>query len=161
MKNFDLEKRRGKQGEVSLPDHSGKRILYQDGGRLVVVTPVAGAEMEDIVKASVPDGVEPVVVDAQDVPTDRTFRAAWKAAEGRLDVDMDLAREIWRYRIRQRRRGLLEVLDVEYQRADEAGDGEEKKRVAERKKRLRDAPADPRIDAAQTPEDLAAIDPLV
>jgi hypothetical protein len=33
--------------------------------------------------------------------------------------------------------------------------------VAARKRRLRDATADPRIDAAQTPEDLAAIDPLV
>ena len=95
----------------------------------------------------------------------RAFRAAWRLDPSlprreRLRVDMPAAREIHRDRIRARRAPLLSALDVEYQRADEGGDQERKRQVAQRKQRLRDATQDPRIEAAQTPEELLAIDPL-
>lgn len=91
---------------------------------------------------------------------DKTFRNAWSIKGGKIDVDMPKAREIHRARIRRRRERLLRALDAEYQRADERSDAAEKLRIAARKQSLRDAPADPRIDAAQTPEALKAIDPL-
>ena len=77
-----------------------------------------------------------------------------------IHIDMPKARNIWRDRIRARRKKLLAELDVEYQRADEDGDAPAKAKIVARKKKLRDAPQDPRIDAAKTPEDLKLVDPL-
>jgi hypothetical protein len=95
----------------------------------------------------------------------RAFRAAWRLDPSlprreRLRVDMPAAREIHRERIRARRAPLFAALDAEYMRADERGDVAEKQRVATLRQHLRDAPADPRIEAATTPEELAAVDPL-
>lgn len=159
MSTFDLERRRQQPAAPEPVDHSGKRIVYPVDDGLAVVVPAPGVEMDEVL-AAVPDGVEHVVVDAADVPDDRTFRAAWRVAQGRLEVDMGRARDIWRDSIRQRRKGLLEALDVEAVRADEDGHAEAKSKVVARKKRLRDAPADPRIEDAQTPEELVAVDPL-
>lgn len=89
---------------------------------------------------------------------DRTFRDAWKdGGGGRPGVDMPKAREIQRGRLREARAPLLEALDAEYLRADEAGDQQRKKQVAARKQALRDVTADPRIEAARSPEDLNAV----
>lgn len=109
-----------------------------------------------------PQGWEP--------PTNRQFRDAWRgkgrAAEGSehpecnlIEVDMPHAREIHRGWIRRKRIALLADLDVQYQRADEVDDKNEKQRVAREKQRLRDLPGDPRIEAAKTPADLLAIKP--
>ena len=92
---------------------------------------------------------------------DMTFREAWEddGTSGRFRVNMGRAREIHRERLREMRAPLLEALDVEYVRADEAGDAELKADVARRKQALRDAPADPRIDRAKTPRALRAVVP--
>lgn len=112
----------------------------------------------------IPDGVTPTLIDHQDIPEDRTFRDAWKSTPENqkmtLSVDMPKARNLWRNNVRNRRKPLLEALDIEYQQADEKGDASEKAKIAAKKKKLRDAPEDPRIEAAQTPEDLKLIDPL-
>ena len=96
----------------------------------------------------------------EDAPSDRTFRNAWRLdGDGAVEVDMDKAREIHREKLRGIRKPLLEALDVEYQRADEAGNTAEKKRVAAKKQALRDVTADPAIDAASTPDELKAVIP--
>jgi hypothetical protein len=89
-------------------------------------------------------------------PQDRTFRAAWRD-RGRVEVDMPAARELHRDRLRVLRAPRLAALDAEYLRADEAGDQPAKKAVAKAKQALRDVTVDPRIDAAQTPEELKQI----
>jgi hypothetical protein len=94
-------------------------------------------------------------IEPAEIPTDRTFRDAW-ADKGRVQVDMPKAREIHRERMREARSPLLSNLDIEYQRADEAGDQTAKAEVAMRKQRLRDVTALPEIDAAKTPEQLKA-----
>lgn len=91
--------------------------------------------------------------------TDRTFRNAWKANSRRIEVDMPKAREIHRANLRLLRTPMLEVLDTEYLRADESGDQQAKRQIAARKQALRDMPADPAIDSAQTPEELKAVLP--
>lgn len=91
--------------------------------------------------------------------TDRIFRNAWRANGKRIDVDMPKAREIHRDRLRRLRAPLLEALDVEYMRADERNDQEEKKRISDRKVILRDVTTDPAIEAASTPEELKAVIP--
>jgi len=54
---------------------------------------------------------------------------------------------------------LFAVLDVEYMRADEAGNVAKKLAVAKKKQELRDVTADPRIESAKTPEELKAVWP--
>ena len=95
---------------------------------------------------------------------DRYFRNAWThvvtgRAVGRVVVDMTKAREIHRDVLRRARKPLLEAADVDYIKADEAADEPKKAEIRARKQALRDVPQDPRIDAAQTPEELKAIVP--
>ena len=71
-----------------------------------------------------------------------------------VSIDMVAAREVTRDIIREARKPVLEKLDVEYQRAIETEDKDRMKEVAELKQLLRDLPADPRIEAAKTPEEL-------
>lgn len=104
-------------------------------------------------------------------PTDRTFRNAWRDRGGKVEVDMPHARELHRDRLRELRAPRLAELDIEYQRADEAASGkpgwmerlrgltaqDAKGQIIAAKQRLRDVTADPRIEAAQTPEELKSI----
>ena len=94
---------------------------------------------------------------AADVPAERAYRAAWRDDGGAIVHDMAHCRDIHRSRLRELRAPLLEALDVQYQRADEREDRAEKRRIAEAKQALRDATHDPRIDAAQSIEDLRAV----
>ena len=61
--------------------NSKKRILYQtkDGG-VAVIVPIdnCGLTVEEIAKKDVPSGRPYKIVDASDVPLDRTFRNAWE-----------------------------------------------------------------------------------
>jgi hypothetical protein len=71
-----------------------------------------------------------------------------------ITVDMTKAREIKRDMIRAERKPLLEKLDVEYMRAQEAGDTAKQQEIAAKKQALRDATVDAVIDDAQTPDEL-------
>jgi hypothetical protein len=154
-----------------------KKIIYTrpDGG-LSVVTPIINTHSvvngelaplaEDVTEefaiaramARLPANAADVqIVDESAIPADRTFRDAWKAVAGKVEHDMDKAREIHKMRMRVRRSPMLSALDVEYMRADEAGDVEAKQRITAQKKALRDITSDPRITSAQTPEELKAV----
>jgi len=56
-----------------------KRIIYQDdnGGVAILVPADCGLTIEQIAAKDVPTGVAYSIVDAADIPTDRTFRGAW------------------------------------------------------------------------------------
>jgi hypothetical protein len=98
--------------------------------------------------------------DFSDEATDRTFRDAWMDDGGKKPgVDMGKARDIHRRRLRIMRFPVLEALDADYMKADEASDQQTKKRIAARKQALRDVPADPAIDKARTPDELKAVIP--
>jgi hypothetical protein len=144
-----------------------KTIVYTrpDGGCSVVhPAPAArraketeAAFVERIRQKDVPkDATDVRIIDKSEVPTDRTFRNAWR---GDLTVDMPKAREIHRDHLRQMRAPLLAALDVEYDKADERGDLIAKQEIAARKQALRDVTADPAIEAARTPEELKAAIP--
>lgn len=92
-----------------------------------------------------------------EIPTDYSFRAAWKDTGSTIAVDMPKARELTRERLRRERAPLLAALDVEAIRAVEAKDEARLAEVAAEKQRLRDITALPAIDAATTPEELKAI----
>ena len=58
-----------------------QRIIYQtaDGGVAVIVpTEECGLTIEAIAAKDVPQGVPFKIVDATDIPSDRTFRNAWE-----------------------------------------------------------------------------------
>lgn len=60
-----------------------KRIIYatHEGGVAVIVpSPNCGLSIEQIAAKDVPAGVAYQIVDAADVPSDRTFRNAWEMA---------------------------------------------------------------------------------
>lgn len=87
----------------------------------------------------------------------RLFRDAWDLDGNAVFVDMEKARNIWRDNIRRVREPALEQLDVDFMKAMERG--EDTKPIVERKQALRDAPADPKIDSAATPEELRLVQP--
>lgn len=105
-----------------------------------------------------PDATGVRIVDDSELPQDRTFRGGWTLRDGRVAHDMERCREIWREKLRAERAPKLAALDVEFMRADERGDAAKKTEIAARKQALRDAPNDPRIEAAKTPEELKQIE---
>ena len=86
------------------------------------------------------------------VPAERTFRNAWEA-----NADMAPAKDIWRDKIRQARIAPLIALDTAYMKALETG--ADTTQIIADKQALRDAPSHSDIDAATTPEELAAVQP--
>jgi hypothetical protein len=100
-------------------------------------------------------------ISRSDIPQSREFREAWTdTGAGEIRQDISKCRKIHRDRIREARKPLLDSLDTEYQIADEQDNKARKREVAQKKQRLRDATDDPRIEAAQTVEELKAVWPL-
>ena len=58
-----------------------QRIIYptDDGGVAVIIPADCGLTIEQIAAKDVPAGKPYQIVDVADIPTDRTFRAAWEA----------------------------------------------------------------------------------
>lgn len=90
---------------------------------------------------------------------DRTFRDAWTVSGGEIVCDVARAMDIWKNKMRAARAPKLAALDVEYQRADEAGDAVAKTAIAARKKELRDVTAHPSLTGAKTPDEIKAVWP--
>lgn len=136
------------------------KIIFPNGsGGIAVIHPTGELPIEAVMEKDVPAEfrAQARIVDDEAIPGDRTFRNAWVEVGGSIAVDLPKARDIHRDNLRSVRGPLLEALDVAYQRADEAGDADAKKAVAARKQELRDITELPAIDAAKTPEELAAI----
>ena len=58
------------------------RIIYptDDGGVAIIIPSDCGLTIEQIAAKAVPTGKPYKIVDASDIPTDRTFRNAWEYA---------------------------------------------------------------------------------
>jgi hypothetical protein len=57
------------------------RIIYptpEGGVAIIVPSPDCELTIEEIAAKDVPEGVEFKIIDADDIPTDRTFRNAWE-----------------------------------------------------------------------------------
>lgn len=55
------------------------RIIFQtESGGVAVIVPTGELAIEDVAQKDVPAGIPYLIVDADDVPSDRTFRAAWE-----------------------------------------------------------------------------------
>lgn len=99
------------------------------------------------------------VVDAAETsaPASRTFRNAWVLNGPVIEVDMDKAREIFRNKLRQDRKPLLDKLDADYMKALESADTDLQATIATQKQALRDVTSHPSIEGAATPEELESM----
>lgn len=95
-----------------------------------------------------------------EIPAKRTFRDGWEANAdtGVISVNMEKAKDIWRDKIRLAREPELAKLDTAFMKAQETG--ADTTAIVAAKQALRDAPADPAIDAATTPDELTAVQPI-
>ena len=84
------------------------------------------------------------------VPSDRHFRNAWKLSGSVIAEDMTAAKALFKDKIREVRKPLLEAEDVAYMKALEANDSSAKTASVNKKKALRDAPAASAITNADT-----------
>ena len=80
------------------------------------------------------------------VPNNRDFRGAWSLSGNVISEDLTKAKEIFKDKVREVRKPLLEAKDVELMKALEAGS--DTSAIASAKQALRDAPAASAIDAA-------------
>ena len=90
------------------------------------------------------------------IPSDRHFRNAWKLSGSVMAEDMTAAKVIFKDKIREVRKPLLEAEDVAYMMALEASDASKKDASVAKKKALRDAPAASAISSADTVAKLKA-----
>ena len=95
------------------------------------------------------NGNEIAVSDAT-MPTDRHFRNAWSLSGTVISEDLAKAKEIFKDKIREVRKPLLEAEDVAYMKALEADDATAKEASVTKKTSLRDAPAAAAITNADT-----------
>ena len=82
------------------------------------------------------------------VPSDRHFRGAWSLSGNVISEDMTSAKAIFKDKVREVRKPLLDAEDVVYMKALEADDATAKAASVAKKAALRDAPAAAAIDAA-------------
>jgi hypothetical protein len=146
---------RASDGSVTILDNAPKSHLERLFGPMTDEKYMAFVRSQPIMK-----GVTEVTVLPDDWDPDavkRAYRDAWTIRDGKVEVDMPKARDVHRRILRFKRERPLRQLDVEYQKADERGDAVAKAQIAAKKQALRDATADPRIEAATTPEELHAI----
>ena len=90
------------------------------------------------------------------MPSDRHFRNAWKLNGSVMAEDITAAKVIFKDKIREVRKPLLEAEDVVYMKAMEADDASAKTASVTRKTALRNAPAASAIDDATTIAELKA-----
>lgn len=124
-----------------------QRIIYQNAeGGVSVIIPTGEIPIEDVIAKDLPAGVEYSVVDVSDLPSDRYFREAWRAADGGVEIDIETAKGIQRDKWREARAPKLAALDVAYIRAMEQEDTVQLSTIATKKQELRDVTTTPLPD---------------
>lgn len=133
-----------------------QRIIYTtpEGG-VAVIIPTGELPIDQVLAKDVPPGATGLIVDADVIPSDRSFRSAWKQEGRAIGHDMAVAREIHRNHIREVRSGKLIELDVQFQREMEKQKPNPSAIIA-RKQALRDATANQSIEDAGDIDSLKA-----
>ena len=90
------------------------------------------------------------------MPSDRYFRNAWTLSGTVISEDLATAKTMFKDKIREVRKPLLEAQDVAYMKALESGSSSAKTTAKNEKIKLRDAPAASAITNAKTIAELKA-----
>ena len=115
--------------------------------------------VQEVADKDVPDGVSYSIVEDSIIPTDESFRGAWKGVGigttgATITEDITKAKEIHKNNIRNTRKPLLSALDVDFQRALETST--DTSAIVAKKQALRDAPAASGIATASNTTELKA-----
>lgn len=97
-----------------------------------------------------------VLASGATVPSDRNFRGAWVLNGSVISEDVDTAKDIFKDKVREVRKPLLEAEDVTYMKALEADDAAAKTASVTAKTALRDATDASAITSATTITELKA-----
>lgn len=137
-----------------------KRIIYTrkgDGGVSVVIPNINPnetlTEEEALQRAfdKLPSSaINPQIVEANTISSDRTFRNAWEKDEKVIKTNMTKAKDMTKDRLRAERKPLLEAQDVAFQRALE--ESADTSAIVTEKKRLRDITK--QVDGMKTIDEL-------
>ena len=128
------------------------KINYTNSdGTVSIINPTG--DVNDAIK-DVPSGLSYEIVEDSVIPTDRTFRNAWKQNNKTIETDIAKAREIHKNNIRNARTPKFAELDIEFQKALETSSSTTD--IVSKKQTLRDAPADSGIASADTEAKLKA-----
>jgi len=93
-----------------------KRILYtnENGGLSIVIpSPNFKGTIQELAKKDVPNDLSYEIVETDAIPTDRTFRNAWKKKTGGVETDMPKAKLIAHNMRRKAREELFKPLDIQ------------------------------------------------
>jgi hypothetical protein len=92
-----------------------QRIIYQneDGGVSIIIPADCGLTVEEIAAKDVPTGLPYNIVDTTDIPTDRTFRNAWRKQGQAIAEDVTEARVITHEKRRFARDIEMRPLDIQ------------------------------------------------
>ena len=128
------------------------KIIYTNSDGTVSIIIPAG-DVNNAIK-DVPSGLSYEIVEDSAIPTDRSFRNAWKQNGKTIETDMTKAKEIHKTNIRTARETKLAELDIEFQRALETS--ADTSTIVAKKQTLRDAPSASGISTAASEADLKA-----
>jgi len=106
------------------------------------------------IAAGIDISLEPMVLDNSELPSDRYIKS-WYIANGQININMETAKDHVRGFLRMWRTKFLSELDIAFQRAMETG--ADTTEIVAQKQYYRDVTSDPRIDAAQTTDELDSL----
>lgn len=113
----------------------------------------------DILGGALPKVLSWSLIAETDIPADRTYRDAWERQGNKIGHNMAKARNLHRDLLRAERAVKFIELDGQWMRAVGQNNKPEADAIEVERQKWRDAPADPRIEAAQTIEELKEIKP--
>lgn len=133
-------------------------IVYQnpeDATRICMMSPTGEVSIEELIQKHVDSSKPFKVCEHEDISSlDGMFADAFQLDQNNITVNMKNATDVWRNLLRRERAPLMQQLDVQYMRALETNNSALASEIATRKQKLRDAPADARIEQASTTDEL-------
>lgn len=111
-------------------------IIYKtNNGNVAVCLPTGELPIEEVLAKDCPLGA--IIVDSENLPNEyQDFFNAWELDNNKVIVNLEKSKEITKERIRKEREPLLQIQDIAFQRALEAGT--DTSAIVAEKQRLRD-----------------------
>ena len=131
-----------------------KRIIYSNpDGTVAIIIPTGELPIKEVAKKDVPTGVPYEIVDASEIPSDRTFRNAWVMGNCCIDHDLGKCKEIGHAKRRQLRAKEFapydEVIAKQIPGVDAAEAEAARQAIRDKYSAVQDA-----IDVAATPDEI-------
>ena len=134
-------------------------IVYLEGDVLSVAYLSGEVSIEDYITNHLPPTTTKYkVIKYYELPKNQnTFFSAWELTDDSVIVNIAKARDIHRTILRRERAPQFTALDVAFMRALERGDTATQQEITAQKQTLRDIPAHPAIEGAQTADELMTL----